>query len=121
MASSRRVETALCPVLSSIAPIVELAAAAADAHHVLGGIVDGNAEPAQAVFHAPVVVAFAGITDGARAIGQRRDGAVTQRQRLAARQRGFEMKRALLPGLEIENRRKGLGDVEESRQRARQL
>ena len=65
-------------------------------------IVHGDAETPQAVLHAPEIVGLTGIADGAGAIGERRDGAVTQGQRLAARQWGFEMERTRRPGLEIE-------------------
>jgi hypothetical protein len=83
----------------------ELAAVTRDTHHAFSGVVDRYTQLPQAVFHAPVVVAFAGITDGADAVGQCRDGAVAQGQRLAARQRGFEFEWAGRPGHEVECRR----------------
>jgi hypothetical protein len=80
----------------------EFAAAAADADDPFLRIVDFEAEAAQAVLHAPVIVALAGKADGARAVRERGDGAVAQRQRLAAGERRFELERTLRPGLEIE-------------------
>ena len=80
----------------------EFAAAPRDAHLVLVRIVHRDAEAPQAILHAPVVVGFTGKANDTLALRQGRERAVTQRQRLAAGQRGFEMKRALLPGLEID-------------------
>ena len=56
MASIRRVVTALCPTSSSMRPGANSPPRPVMRTASVGGIVDGDAEPAQAVLHAPVVV-----------------------------------------------------------------